>query len=92
MSIELKGNLIIHNPRMKNVKIKAFIPEPSDSSETSGLTKKQFEATLERVFTTPVSPKSQESERVKKRTSESHPSDGYIDKDKNPSSLEGKED
>ncbi len=45
--------------------------------ETKPLTKKEFERTLEKVFTTPI-PRKQESDSAEKETLESHPRDGSI--------------
>jgi hypothetical protein len=55
------------------------------------ITKKQFEETLERVFTTPVPCKPLEHAQEATQTSESHPSDDCSGKRKNRGKTVGKE-
>jgi orotate phosphoribosyltransferase len=51
-------------------------------SDKVAITKKQFEDTLVKVFTQPVSGKPLEADQEEKQTSKSHPSDGYSGKHK----------
>ena len=78
----------------KDAKIRARVLDDAElpKPKKKGLTKKQFEATLEKVFTRPVSGKSQESAPRAKRTSESRPSDGCSDTHTSQGSPEGKGD
>ena len=63
-----------------------------DFREEISITKKQFEKTLERVFTTTVSGKPMAGDLKVGRTSKRRPSDGYNDTHTNQDKIGDKED